>query len=69
MLRVVAGLVALGLTLPVSTYAQQRNWPSERPPRPIASREVKFPPYAFKTLANGLQVFAPATKSARSRLR
>src|SRR5688572_33118405 len=39
-------------------FAQQRNWPSERPPRPIQAREVKFPPYAVKTLANGLQVIA-----------
>jgi zinc protease len=38
--------------------AQARNWPSERPPRPLAAREVKFPPYAVKTLANGLQVIA-----------
>ena len=38
--------------------AQTRNWPSERPPRPIAARDVKFPPYAVKTLANGLQVIA-----------
>jgi zinc protease len=41
-----------------SAYAQTRNWPSERPPRPIAARDVKFPPYAVKTLANGLQVIA-----------
>jgi zinc protease len=53
-----AALVALGLTLPVSAYAQTKNWPSEHPPRPIAARDVKFPPYAFKTLANGLQVIA-----------
>ena len=53
-------LGALGLTLSPSTYAQSRNWPSERPPRPIQSRDVKFPPYAFKTLANGLQVIAVA---------
>ena len=37
---------------------QAKNWPTERPPRPIAARDVKFPPYAFKTLANGLQVIA-----------
>ena len=67
MLRLVAPLLAIGLMPPVFTYAQpfagyggagQKNWPSERPPRAIASREVKFPPYAFKTLANGLQVIA-----------
>jgi zinc protease len=38
--------------------SQARNWPTERPPRPIASRDVKFPAYAFKTLTNGLQVIA-----------
>ena len=38
--------------------AQAKNWPTERPPRPIAAREVKFPPYAFTTLSNGLQVIA-----------
>ena len=38
--------------------AQVRDWPSERPPRPLAAREVKFPPYAMRTLANGLQVIA-----------
>ena len=48
-------LAVLQLLLPV---AQARNWPSERPPRPIAARDVKFPPYAVKTLANGLQVIA-----------
>ena len=49
-------LAALGVSSPVS--AQAKNWPSERPPRPIAARDVKFPPYAFKTLGNGLQVIA-----------
>jgi zinc protease len=33
-------------------------WPTERPPRPLASREVKFPPYEVRTLANGMQVIA-----------
>src|SRR5437763_15304416 len=37
-----------------------RNWPSEKPPRPLPARDVKFPPYAFTTLANGLQVIAVA---------
>ncbi len=38
--------------------AQVREWPSERPPRPTAARDVKFPPYQVRTLKNGLQVIA-----------
>jgi zinc protease len=38
--------------------AQVRDWPSERPPRPLAARDVKFPPYQVRTLKNGLQVIA-----------
>lgn len=37
-------------------FAQARNWPSERPPKPLAARDVKFPPYTIRTLPNGLQV-------------
>ena len=48
----------LVLIAPRSEAGQTRNWPSERPPRPIAARDVKFPPYEVKTLANGLQVIA-----------
>jgi zinc protease len=56
----VAALLALGSVLiqPVATYAQQKNWPIEKPPRPLPAHAVKFPPYAFTTLANGLQVIA-----------
>jgi zinc protease len=36
--------------------AQVRQWPTERPPRPLAARPVSFPPYEIKTLPNGLQV-------------
>src|SRR4029079_1084933 len=52
----VAFVVMLSLCPPA--VAQTKNWPSERPPRPLAEHEVKFPPYAVKTLANGLQVIA-----------
>ena len=38
--------------------AQTRQWPSERPPGPLAAREIKFPPYELQTLPNGLQVVA-----------
>jgi zinc protease len=40
--------------------AQTVDWPSEAAPRPLAAREVKFPPYQIRTLANGLQVIAVA---------
>jgi len=38
--------------------AQQRGWPSERPPRALPAHGIKFPPYEMRTLANGLQVIA-----------
>ena len=38
------------------TSAQQRDWPSEGPPRPLPARQVNFPPYEIRTLANGMQV-------------
>ncbi len=40
----------------VSSSSAQTPWPSERPPRPLAARDVKFPPYEIRTLKNGLQV-------------
>jgi zinc protease len=43
----------------MATVASAQNapfWPLERMPRPLASREVKFPPYDIRTLANGMQV-------------
>ncbi len=51
----VLALVLLGAGV---SWAQVADWPSERPPRPLAARDVKFPPYALKTLGNGLQVIA-----------
>lgn len=33
-----------------------RQWPSERPPRPLEPHPVKFPPYEIRKLPNGLQV-------------
>jgi zinc protease len=41
-----------------SPRAQQSRWPSSNPPRPLAARDVKFPPYHVQTLPNGLQVMA-----------
>jgi len=56
--RVSAFVAALAIALPAAGQSQNRNWPSERPPRPLAAHDVKFPPYAFRTLGNGLQVLA-----------
>ena len=54
------GQVALAafalLTLPVLAHAQAKDWPSEKPPQPLAARDVKFPPYEIRTLPNGMQV-------------
>jgi zinc protease len=49
------GLLAL-LALAPAASAQNANWPSERPPSPLASKEVPFPPYEVRSLPNGMQV-------------
>jgi zinc protease len=54
-------VIAALLFMPAAAGAQTigaSNWPSERPPRPLAARPVAFPPYQLKTLPNGLQVLA-----------
>jgi zinc protease len=51
----VAALSGLG---GYNVSAQVAEWPTERPPRPLAARDVKFPPYQMRTLGNGLQVIA-----------
>ena len=47
-------LLALMLTCAAGAAAQTRG----NPPRPLAARDVKFPPYQLQTLPNGLQVVA-----------
>jgi len=49
---------ALALSCAPAAFAQVADWPSERPPQPLAARQVKFPPYQIRTLGNGLQVIA-----------
>jgi zinc protease len=46
------------LAVSAPAAAQVKNWPSERAPQPLDEHPVTFPPYAVKTLANGLQVIA-----------
>jgi zinc protease len=50
-----AVLAVLFLVAPGAS-AQVRNWPSASPPRPLAARDVRFPPYQLETLANGMKV-------------
>jgi zinc protease len=56
-LLIVGALSAAGASTALAQTPQVR-WPSESPPRPLASREVRFPPYHLQTLPNGLQVVA-----------
>jgi len=55
------GVLGFGFALYTSAAsAQVTSWPSEQPPRPLTAREVTFPPYQVRTLANGLQVITVA---------
>jgi zinc protease len=56
--RIVTFASALALVGVSGAFAQVPNWPTESPPRPLPARDVKFPPYQFRTLSNGLQVIA-----------
>lgn len=51
-------LVAVFAMLVASPAVAQPAWPAELPPRPLAARQVNFPPYEIRTLPNGLQVVA-----------
>jgi zinc protease len=48
----------LALASASTVSAQVADWPAERPPRPLPTKDVKFPPYQVRTLSNGLQVIA-----------
>ena len=39
-----------------STLAQRVDWPREQPPPPLVRRDMVFPHYEIRSLANGLQV-------------
>jgi zinc protease len=53
-----AAFLVLAVLAAAPVSAQNAAWPSESPPRPLAAREVRFPPYQIRTLPNGLQVVA-----------
>jgi zinc protease len=52
--RWIAGVALVALTAIAPVLARQ--WPSEGPPAPLASRRVSFPAYHLRTLSNGLVV-------------
>lgn len=59
--RAIAAVMLAAATLAggaAPASAQVADWPAERAPGPLAARDVRFPPYQVKTLANGLQVVA-----------
>ena len=59
-IRLGVGSSVLGvLCVLVATAAgaqQAPFWPTERPPRPLPPRDVKFPPYDIRGLSNGMQI-------------
>jgi zinc protease len=57
-LRPATIVVVLLFALGARASAQTAKWPSERAPRALPAHDVKFPPYEFRTLPNGLQVVA-----------
>jgi zinc protease len=54
-LCVLLAVIAFSISAAAQTVP---TWPQEAPPRPLPARDVKFPPYELRTLANGLQVIA-----------
>ena len=54
--HVFTSLTAFIAVAGVLVLAQTRDWPSERPPRPLEARPVSFPPYEIRSLANGMRV-------------
>jgi zinc protease len=60
-LGLLPGVLGVGFAIYTTVVsAQVSSWPSERPPQPLPARDVKFPPYEVRTLANGLQVITVA---------
>ncbi|MGE5245003.1 MAG: insulinase family protein [Betaproteobacteria bacterium] len=54
-MRRLALVLALSLC-GAAASAQTSSWPSEGPPGPLPTHDVKFPPYEIRKLPNGLQV-------------
>ena len=49
---ITAAQVVAALAIAATASAQIIDWPTERPPAPLAARQVNFPPYQVRTLGN-----------------
>lgn len=59
LLAALAAIAAVSAApLSAQESARWKAWPGSRPPRPLAARDMKFPPYEIRTLPNGLRVIA-----------
>jgi zinc protease len=54
--KAIASLLVLAALTTTAVAQVARSWPSEGPPRPLASSPVTFPPFEIRKLSNGLQV-------------
>src|SRR5215217_9275643 len=54
--RRLLALATITLLASAGVRAQVKDWPSEGAPRPLAARDVNFPPYEIRTLPNGMRV-------------
>jgi len=55
-LRRLAAAAVIAALASAPAAGQITDWPREAPPRPLAAKDVDFPPYEIRTLPNGLQV-------------
>ena len=53
--RIAVSVVA-GLLVSALGIAQDRKWPSEKPPRPLPADDMRFPAFDIRSLPNGLPV-------------
>lgn len=58
--RAVAAVIVAVLLGPAARAQAPAPWPSEPPPPPLPARQVNFPAYELRTLANGMRVVSVA---------
>lgn len=60
LIRALAAAALAAVLCPAMADGQSVKWPSSSAPRPLPARDVKFPPYTTRALANGLSVVVVA---------